>query len=68
LEIQQTRPHLNKVQCGFRPGGHLVAAMSTHFERRLFPDADAADKASCHPDFAVLSIRGIPRLPSTVLS
>ncbi len=38
---------------GFSAGGHLVAAMSTHFERRLYPAVDAADKESCRPDFAV---------------
>ena len=38
---------------GFSAGGHMVAAMSTHFERRLYPTVDAADKESCRPDFAV---------------
>src|ERR1700722_6216257 len=38
---------------GFSSGGHLVAAMSTHFAKRLCPAIDAADKASCRPDFAV---------------
>jgi acetyl esterase/lipase len=38
---------------GFSAGGHLVAAISTHFERRLYPAVDAADKESCRPDFAV---------------
>jgi acetyl esterase/lipase len=38
---------------GFSAGGHLVAAMSTHFEKRLYPPIDAADKESCRPDFAV---------------
>jgi len=38
---------------GFSAGGHLVAAMSTHFERRSYPALDAADKESCRPDFAV---------------
>ena len=38
---------------GFSAGGHLVAAVSTHFERRLYPPVDAADKVSCRPDFAV---------------
>jgi acetyl esterase/lipase len=27
--------------------------MSTHFEKRLYPPLDAADKESCRPDFAV---------------
>ncbi len=38
---------------GFSGGGHLVAAISTHFEQRLYPAVDAADKESCRPDFAV---------------
>jgi acetyl esterase/lipase len=38
---------------GFSAGGHLVAAMSTHFDHRLYPAVDAADKESCRPDFAV---------------
>ena len=38
---------------GFSAGGHLVAALSTHFEKRLYPIVDVADKESCRPDFAV---------------
>ena len=38
---------------GFSAGGHLVAAISTHFAQRLYPPIDAADKESCRPDFAV---------------
>src|ERR1700730_11469233 len=38
---------------GFSSGGHLSAAMSTHFAKRLYPAVDAADKESCRPDFAV---------------
>jgi acetyl esterase/lipase len=38
---------------GFSAGGHLVAAMSVHFEHRLYPPVDAADRESCRPDFAV---------------
>jgi len=38
---------------GFSAGGHLVAATSTHFEKRLYPAVDAADNESCRPDFAV---------------
>jgi acetyl esterase/lipase len=38
---------------GFSAGGHLVAAMSTHFGKRLYLAVDAADKESCRPDFAV---------------
>lgn len=38
---------------GFSAGGHMVAAISTHFEQRLYPAIDAADQESCRPDFAV---------------
>lgn len=38
---------------GFSAGGHLVAAVSTHFEKRMYAEVDAADKESCRPDFAV---------------
>ena len=38
---------------GFSAGGHLVAALSTHFDRRVYAAVDAADKQSCRPDFAV---------------
>jgi acetyl esterase/lipase len=38
---------------GFSAGGHLVAAISTNFKKRLYPAVDAADKESCRPDFAV---------------
>jgi len=38
---------------GFSAGGHLVAAISNHFDKRFYPAIDAADKESCRPDFAV---------------
>ncbi len=38
---------------GFSAGGHLVAAISTHFNQRLYKPIDAADKESCRPDFAI---------------
>src|SRR5205823_107270 len=38
---------------GFSAGGHLVAAVSTRFDRRVYPAVDAADRESCRPDFAV---------------
>jgi acetyl esterase/lipase len=38
---------------GFSAGGHLVAAISTHFAKRLYPAEDGADKESCRPDFAL---------------
>jgi acetyl esterase/lipase len=38
---------------GFSAGGHLVAATSVHFNKRLYADVDAADEESCRPDFAI---------------
>jgi acetyl esterase/lipase len=38
---------------GFSAGGHLVAAISTQYQKRLYPSVDAADQESCRPDFAV---------------
>jgi acetyl esterase/lipase len=38
---------------GFSAGGHLVAAISTNFAKRLYPAVDAADKESCRPDFGI---------------
>ena len=37
---------------GFSAGGHMVAGISTHFDKRLYPAVDAADEQSCRPDFA----------------
>jgi acetyl esterase/lipase len=38
---------------GFSAGGYLVAEISTHYDKRLYPPVDAADKESCRPDFAI---------------
>ena len=38
---------------GFSAGGHLAAAISTHYSTRLYKRVDAADDESCRPDFAV---------------
>jgi acetyl esterase/lipase len=38
---------------GFSAGGHLVAAVSTHFTQRTYATVDAADNLSCRPDFAI---------------
>lgn len=43
---------------GFSAGGHLTAAISTHFDQRLYDAVDAADKLSCRPDFAVVVYPG----------
>ena len=38
---------------GFSAGGHMVAAMSVHFAKRVYRRVDAADGESCRPDFAI---------------
>lgn len=43
---------------GFSAGGHLAAALSTHFEQRLYPAVDGADQLSCRPDFAIVIYPG----------
>ena len=43
---------------GFSAGGHLAAAVSTHYATRLYPKVDAADDVSCRPDFAVVAYPG----------
>jgi len=49
---------------GFSAGGHLSAAISTHFARRLYPAVDVADKESCRPDFAVVIYPGHLSIPA----
>lgn len=43
---------------GFSAGGGMVAELSTHFDKRLYPVADAADQESCRPDFAIACYPG----------
>lgn len=43
---------------GFSAGAHLSAALSTHYDRRLYDPVDSADRLSCRPDFAVLIYPG----------
>ncbi|MGH9513923.1 MAG: alpha/beta hydrolase [Terriglobales bacterium] len=43
---------------GFSAGGHLAAALSTHFDQRLYDPVDAADQVSCRPDFAIIIYPG----------
>jgi len=43
---------------GFSAGGHLAAALSTHFDKRIYDRIDAADEQSCRPDFAVIIYPG----------
>lgn len=43
---------------GFSAGAHLSAALSTHWDKRLYDAVDAADALSCRPDFAVIVYPG----------
>ncbi|HTE41442.1 MAG TPA: alpha/beta hydrolase [Steroidobacteraceae bacterium] len=53
---------------GFSAGGHLAAAVSTHFSQRTYPAVDAADKESCRPDFAIVVYPGHLWTPGTILT
>jgi len=53
---------------GFSAGGHLVAAVSTHFPQRTYPPVDDADKLSCRPDFAMAIYPGHLWTPGTELT
>src|SRR6266581_4785836 len=50
---------------GFSAGGHLVAAISTQFQQRLYAAVDAADTESCRPDFAVALYPGHLWIPES---
>lgn len=43
---------------GFSAGAFLAAALSTHFNERIYSPVDAADQLSCRPDFAVIVYPG----------
>jgi acetyl esterase/lipase len=49
---------------GFSAGGHLVTDISTHFDKRAYPETDAAEE-SCRPDFEVALYPGIFACPLT---
>jgi acetyl esterase/lipase len=53
---------------GFSAGGHLAAAVSTHFARRTYLPVDAADALSSRPDFAILAYPGHLWTPGTELT
>jgi acetyl esterase/lipase len=63
----QVDPHKIGV-IGFSAGGHLVAAISTHFQERTYPKADHADELSCRPDFAIALYPGHLWTPGTELT
>jgi acetyl esterase/lipase len=48
---------------GFSAGGHMVAAISTHYEKRLYAGVDDADRESCRPDFAIALYPGHLAVP-----
>jgi acetyl esterase/lipase len=48
---------------GFSAGAHLAAALSTHFDQRLYRSVDASDQVSCRPDFALIVYPGYLALP-----
>lgn len=43
---------------GFSAGAHLSVALSTHYEKRIYPHVDAADDQSCKPDFELIIYPG----------
>jgi acetyl esterase/lipase len=66
MRAQAARWHIDPQKIGvlgFSAGGHMVVAMSTHFEKRLYPAVDAADNESCRPDFAVALYPGHLAIP-----
>jgi acetyl esterase/lipase len=48
---------------GFSAGGHMVAAVSTHYAKRAYAAVDAADTTSCRPDFAIALYPGHLAVP-----
>lgn len=48
---------------GFSAGGSMVAALSTNFQKRVYPSVDAADTTSCRPDFAIALYPGHLAVP-----
>jgi len=66
VRYQAARWHIDPHKIGvigFSAGGHMVAAISTHFERRLYRPVDAADRVSCRPDFAIALYPGHIAVP-----
>lgn len=64
LRFQAAQWHIDPHKIGglgFSAGGHMVAAISTHFEKRLYPSVDAATKRAAARILPWPSIRGIWR-------
>lgn len=56
VRLNATKWHIDPHRIGvigFSAGGHMVTAISTQFDKRLYPAVDAADQESCRPDFAI---------------
>jgi acetyl esterase/lipase len=53
---------------GFSAGGHLAAALSMHFDTRLYTRVDEADDVRCRPDFAMLIYPAYLSLPGEQLT
>ena len=67
MRFQAARRHIDPHKIGVlgtSAGGHMVAAMSTHFEKRLYTALDAADNESCRPDFALALYPGHLAVPA----
>ncbi len=43
---------------GFSAGGHLVARLSTNYQKRAYEKLDATDEITCRPNFSVLVYPG----------
>lgn len=52
---------------GFSAAGHIAAALSTHFDHRVYEPIDAADRQSCRPNFAALVYPGYLTVPGQPL-
>jgi acetyl esterase/lipase len=66
LRSQASRWHIDPHKIGvlgFSAGGHMVASLSTHFDKRLYKPVDAADQTSCRPDFGIALYPGHLTLP-----
>jgi acetyl esterase/lipase len=71
LRSEASRWHIDPHKIGvlgFSAGGHMVASLSTHFDKRVYEPVDAADKTSCRPDFAIALYPGHLTLPDGKLA
>ncbi|HEV2579150.1 MAG TPA: alpha/beta hydrolase [Acidobacteriaceae bacterium] len=69
LRLQAAEYHIDPHKIGvlgFSAGGHLVAAISNHYDHRIYPRVDTADDQSCRPDFAIAIYPGHLSYEATV--